>query len=104
MNLNEIMKMLKDPKALEEQANAAKARVSAISATGSAGGGMVKITLNGSMEILGVEISPEAVDPDDIPMLEDLVKAAFNDASSRVSETVKTELTKGMGPMGFPGL
>lgn len=106
MDLGEIMKMLKDPKALERQANEAKERVAAVSATGSAGGGMVKVTLNGAMEMLAVEIAPDAVDPSDIPMLQDLVRAAFNDASAKVAEAVKAEVSRsmgGLGGFGFPG-
>jgi len=100
------MKLLKDPKALERQATEAKERVAAVSVVGSAGGGMVKITLNGAMEMLAVEIAPDTVDQSDIAMLQDLIRAAFNDASAKVAEAIKTEVSRsmgGLGGLGFPG-
>jgi hypothetical protein len=65
----------------EAQADAANAVV-----TGSAGGGVVQITITGSIQILDVTISPEAVDPAEIEMLEDLVKAALIDAITQVDQ------------------
>jgi DNA-binding YbaB/EbfC family protein len=65
----------------EAQADAANAVV-----TGSAGGGVVQITITGSIQILDVKISPEAVDPADVEMLEDLVKAALIDAITQVDQ------------------
>jgi DNA-binding YbaB/EbfC family protein len=65
----------------EAQADAANAVV-----TGSAGGGVVQITITGSIQILDVTISPEAVDPADLGMLEDLVKAALIDAITQVDQ------------------
>lgn len=65
----------------EAQADAANAVV-----TGSAGGGAVKITITGSIQILDVTISPEAVDPADVEMLEDLVRAALIDAITQVDQ------------------
>ena len=65
----------------EAQADAANAVV-----TGSAGGGVVQITITGSIQILDVTISPAAVDPADLGMLEDLVKAALIDAITQVDQ------------------
>ena len=76
MDLGEMMKMLKDPKALERQALEAQARMASVTAVGSAGGGMVRLTLNGAMELVAVELSPEAVDPAEIGMLQDLIRAS----------------------------
>lgn len=101
MDLNDIMKMLKDPSALQKQAIEAQSRLAAISATGSAGGGMVKITLSGTMDLLNITISPEVVDSSDTGMLEDLIKAAHNDASTRVREALQADVARSMG--GLPG-
>lgn len=103
MDLGEIMKMLKDPKALERQAMEAQAKVASVSAVGSAGGGMVRITMNGAMDLLAIELAPEAVDPADIGMLQDLIRAAHNDAAARVREAVQQELARSMGGLGLPG-
>ncbi len=70
--------------------------------TGTSGGGMVSIEINGQMEIIGVKISPEAVDPDDIGMLEDLVFAAFSDASVKIKDKMKEEMSKLTGGMDLP--
>ena len=101
MDLSEMMKMLKDPQALQRQALEAQARMAAISAVGSAGGGMVRITMSGTMELLHIEIAPEAIDPSDPGMLQDLVKAAHNDASQRVKEALQADVARSMG--GLPG-
>ena len=85
-------------KAQEELAN--------LTAEGSAGGGAVKATVTGSLEIRALEISPEVVDPEDVEMLEDLVIAAFNEALQK-AQALQAEhmagLTAGLGP-GFPGM
>ncbi len=103
MDLSDIMKMIKDPQALQRQAQEAQERMASVSAQGSAGGGMVKVTMNGAMEMLAVEISPEAVDPSDIGMLQDLIRAAYNDASAKVKETLQTEMSRSLGGLGLGG-
>ena len=55
-------------------------------AVGSAGGGLVEVTLNGEHELKKVKINPECVDPEDVEGLEDLITAAFKDAHSKISE------------------
>ena len=72
----------------------------------SAGGGVVKVKINGKKEILNIEISPEIVDPDDIETLQDIVVAAVNEAIKKVDSTNEAEMNKitgGMG-MGMPGM
>ncbi len=69
---------------------------------GQAGGGMVKIEMNGNHEAVGVSIDKAAIDPDDLSLLEDLVRAAINDASRRVEE-VRMEKARGVaGGLGLP--
>ncbi len=72
---------------MEAQATAAQAEI-----TGSAGGGAVEITVTGSMEFLDVTIRPDAVDPDDVAMLEDLVLAALNDAMAQIEEMQRSSM------------
>ncbi len=71
-------------------------KIKAVQVEGTAGGDMVQITMNGSMQIIGVKIAPEAVDPDDIDMLQSLIVAASNNARVKVEEQIQ-EL---MGPLG----
>ena len=71
--------------------------------TAAAGGGAVTVTVSGKKEILSVKLSPEAVDPDDVEMLEDLIVAAANEALHKMEEdsaSVMAELTGGLGGLG----
>ena len=69
---------------------------------GTAGGGMVKATVNGQRDLLGITIDPEVIDPDDIEMLEDLIVAAVNDAMRAATEMAAAEMQKITGGMGMP--
>lgn len=71
--------------------------------TAAAGGGAVTVTVSGKKEILSVNLSPEAVDLDDVEMLEDLIVAAANEALHKMEEdsaSVMAELTGGLGGLG----
>lgn len=70
----------------------------------SAGGGMVKLSINGKKEVLSLEISPEIVDPDDTETLADIITAAVNQAIKQVDDTNASEMQKITGSMGIPGL
>ena len=70
----------------------------------SAGGGMVTVKVNGKKELLGLEIKPEAVDPDDVEMLQDMVMASVNEGLRIASETMEKEMGKLTGGMNIPGL
>jgi DNA-binding YbaB/EbfC family protein len=106
MNINPF-DILKNAQKIQEQMGSFQEKLGAITVTGSAGGGMVELDMNGRMEILDLRILPEVVDPNDIEMLRDLITAAFTGAMEKVKEAVTGEmgaLTGGMGiPPGFPG-
>ncbi len=70
----------------------------------SAGGGMVKLSINGKKEVINLEISPEIVDPDDTETLADIITAAVNQAIKQVDDTNANEMQKITGSMGLPGL
>ncbi|WP_027364331.1 YbaB/EbfC family nucleoid-associated protein [Desulfotruncus alcoholivorax] len=70
----------------------------------SAGGGVVKAVANGKLELLAVEIKPEAVDPEDVEMLQDLILTAVNDALRKAQEMMTTEMGKLTGGLNIPGL
>ncbi|MGE5342099.1 MAG: YbaB/EbfC family nucleoid-associated protein [Candidatus Omnitrophota bacterium] len=90
-NMGQLMQMAQDmSKKMEEQ-------MDALEVEGNAGGGMVKISMNGHKNVLSVQIAKEVVDPDDIEMLQDLITAAINDALSKVDENLK-------GVMQIPGM
>ena len=71
---------------------------------GTASGEMVSVTMNGKHEVVAVSIKPEAVDPDDIEMLEDLIAAAVNSAVSAVDKDSEEEMSKLTGGLNIPGL
>lgn len=102
MDISEILKMLGDPRALQERMREAQDRMARTTATGSAGGGMVRITLNGSFEMTGIEIAPEVLDPPDPALLGDLVRAAHNDAAARIRETLQRDLAGAAGGLPIP--
>jgi DNA-binding YbaB/EbfC family protein len=94
---------------IQEQMKEAQERLSQKTVTGSAGGGMVLVTANGKGEIQKVQIDKQAVDPRDVPMLEDLVMAAVNAALKAAQEAAAAEnplsgMAAGLGGMipGFP--
>ncbi|MBN2829836.1 MAG: YbaB/EbfC family nucleoid-associated protein [Candidatus Cloacimonetes bacterium] len=69
-----------------------------------AGGGMVKVEINGKYEVKSLKIDPEVVDPEDVEMLEDLIVAAFKEALEKVSKTNEDSMSKLTGGMKIPGL
>ncbi|MDR1100019.1 MAG: YbaB/EbfC family nucleoid-associated protein [Treponema sp.] len=100
MNINPF-DILKNAQKIQEKMGSLQEKMVNISAAGSAGGGMVEISLNGKMEILAVKISPEAME--DREMLQDLTAAAFNNAMEKIQEAINGELGTMAGGMGIPG-
>ena len=97
--MRQVQKMQDDIRAKQEELEAKEY-------TGTASGEMVTVTMNGKHEITAVKIKPEAVDPDDIEMLEDLIMAATNEALRKVDEesaNVIGKLTGGLGSLGGLG-
>lgn len=95
-----INKLMKQAQALQEKM---AQDMEALRIEASSGGGVVTVTMNGKKDLLKVAIKKEAVDPDDIEMLEDLVKAAVNEAARRVDEEMQQQLGGMMPPgLGFP--
>jgi len=70
----------------------------------SAGGGMVNVRVNGKQQLLGITIEPDAVDPQDVDMLQDLIMVAVNEGVRKSQEMVQNEMGKLTGGMNIPGL
>ena len=100
-NMQDLMKKAKQmQQAMEKQQKELAETV--MEAT--SGGGMVTVKMNGSGELLSIKIEPEAVDPDDVEMLEDLILAAINEVQTKVNEA-SNEMMQGLtGGMKIPGL
>ncbi len=96
-NMNNLMKQAQRMQRQMEE-NAKELETKEFSA--SAGGGAVKVTVTGKLEVTKVEISPEAVDPDDVETLEDLVMAAVNEAVHAANEAGQSLMGKMSGGLG----
>lgn len=101
MNINPF-DILKNAQKIQEQMGAMQQKLGQIVVTGSAGGGMAEIDMNGRMEVVAVRIAKEAVDPEEVALLQDLVKAAFSDAAERAREAIAAEMATMTGGMGLP--
>lgn len=91
-------KKKKQAKLLQDQLSKMQSQMKDTEVTGSAGNGLVTITLSGENDLKHVKIKPECVDPEDIEGLEDLIKAAYNDANKKL----KAQQMEGMPSM--PGM
>ena len=98
MNPKQLMKQVQQ---MQEQM---QQRMTALRVEGSACGGMVKAAMNGSKELLAITIDKEAVDPNDVEMLQDLVVAAVNEASRKVDEEMASSVGAMTGGMKIPGM
>jgi DNA-binding YbaB/EbfC family protein len=101
-----MQQMLKQAQKMQQQIAAAQAELAEAELTGTAGGGLVTVTMSGAGEVKAVKIDPKVVDPDDVETLEDLVLAAVHNASDAVRELTEEKMgpvTGGMGGLGLPG-
>ncbi len=98
-NLGQMMKQAQDMQAKMAEL---QARMAHIELTGSAGAGLVSITLNGKGEMRQVSIDPSLVKPDEVEVLQDLIAAAANDARAKVEARVQEETRQLMGGLGLP--
>lgn len=94
--------MLKQAQELQSKMADMQAKLSDLELEGSAGGGMVTVTLNGKGEMRRVKIDPTLAEPDEVEVLEDLVVAAFNDAKAKVETYVQEEMGKLTGGLNLP--
>ena len=99
-----MQQLARQAQKLQQQMAEMQAALDAREFEASAGGGMVTVKVNGKKELLALNIKPEAVDPEDVEMLEDLVKAAVNEALRQAAETIDREMGKMTGGLNMPGL
>jgi nucleoid-associated protein EbfC len=97
MNIKQLMKQA------QQMQDQMQRQMQTIHVEGTAGGGMVKAEMNGNKELLAITIDKEAVDPDDVEMLQDLVKAAVNEAARKVDEEMQSTMGSMTGGMKIPG-
>jgi len=97
-----------DPRKLMKQLQQAKERmeaeIAALVVEASAGGGVVKVEMDGQKQLRSLKIDPEVVSKDELDMLQDLVLAAVNEAGRKVDEAVKEKVGGLTGGLNIPGL
>ena len=99
-NMNNLMKQAQK---MQKQMEEAQKAVAEMEVTGTAGGGAVEVSINGSYEMTGIKLDEAVVDPDDIEMLQDLIVAAFNEAHREMeekSQSAMSDVTGGLGSLG----
>lgn len=102
----DMKQMMRQAQKMQKQLAEAQDEIKDMTYEASAGGGMVKVAVTGDMVVQSITIDPEAIDPDDVEMLQDLVTAAVNEAlrgMAQISEQRLSAVTGGMGIPGMPG-
>lgn len=100
-NMNNLMKQAQK---MQKQMEEAQKELEETTVSASAGGGVVNVTVTGKKEVTEIKIDPEAVDPDDVEMLEDMILAAVNEAMRKADELSANSMSKITGGLGggFP--
>ena len=91
-------------KQLQQAQERMQAEIAALVVEASAGGGVVKVEMDGQKQLVSLKIDPEVVSKDDLDMLQDLVLAAVNEAGRKVDEAVKEKVSGLTGGLKIPGL
>ena len=97
---NNMASLMKQAQKMQKQMEDASKELEEKEMTATAGGGVVEITVSGKREVTKVKIDPEAVDPDDVEMLEDLIMAATNEAMRKIDEYSQNTMGKITGGLG----
>ncbi len=101
MNMNQLMKQAQK---MQQDMMKAQDDLDTMTVEASSGGGMVTVTATAKKEITAVKINPEAVDPEDVEMLEDLVLSAVREALAKAEKAATDQMSKITGGMNIPGL
>ncbi len=96
--------LMKQAQKMQKQMEKIQEEMASKTVEAAAGGGMVRITANGRQEIVNVIIEREVVDPEDVEMLQDLIRAAVNEALRKSQEMLNEEMGKLTGGLGIPGM
>ena len=95
--MGNMQQLMRQAQKMQQEMMEAQEELKTIEVTGTSGGGLVEVTMTCEKQVSAVKIKPEAVDPDDIEMLEDLIVASFNDATAKVEEIREEKLGKFAG-------
>lgn len=100
--MKNLSQMMKQAQQMQEKMQEMQGALEKMEIEGTAGGGLVTVTLNGKGEMARLRIDPSLVTPDDAEVLEDLIVAAHNDAKSKVEEKTSEEMAKITGGIDLP--
>ena len=100
----DMKKMMKQAQKMQLELARAQEEIKDMEYEASVGGGMVTVTATGDLSIKSITIDPEAVDPEDVEMLQDMVLAAVNEALRGISDMSNQRLSSATGGMNIPGL
>ena len=100
----DMKQMKRQAQKMQKELNKAQEEIATMSFEATAGGGMVTAVASGDMAITSLTIDPDAVDPEDVEMLQDMVVAAVNEALRGVSELSNQRMSAVTGGMNIPGL
>lgn len=101
MNRNQMMAQARK---MQEQLAAAQQQAAATEVSASAGGGTVKVTATGDLRITSIAIDPQALDPEDVDMLQDMILAAVNDALEQAESATEKAMSAVTSGFNIPGL
>lgn len=105
MNTNKNMSnVIKQAQKMQEEMEKVQEELEDKTVEATSGGGAVTVTVNGKKEIVSIKIQPEAVDPDDVETLEDLITVAINDAVKQADEMMAEGMSAVTGGLNIPGL
>ncbi|MBQ6795171.1 MAG: YbaB/EbfC family nucleoid-associated protein [Clostridia bacterium] len=96
--------MIRQAQKMQEEMLKAQEELGEKTVEASVGGGVVTVTANGKKELVSINIKPEAVDPDDVEMLQDLIVSAVNEAMRKADEMAASSMSRITGGMNIPGL
>ena len=101
---NNIQQLARQAQKIQDDMEAASAELEAKEYEAAAGGGAVKVTVTGKMEVKAIEIEPEVIDPDDAEMLSDLIIAATNEALRAANQEKEDTMSALSGGLNIPGM
>ena len=104
MDMKDLSGLFEQAKEMHSNMAKLQAEAAAIQVEGQSGGGLVRVTANGAMDVLRVNIDPSLITDNDREMLEDLICAATNDALRKSRQTLEQEMRKLTGGINIPGL
>ncbi len=103
-SMGDMGKMMQQIQKMQQDLEDVQAEVEKKTVEAQAGGGVVRVVCNGAMEVVDIEIDPDAVDPDDVEMLSDLVIAAVNEGLRSARDMVKSEMEQVTGGLNLPNI